>query len=193
MRVVAGSSRGLRIEAPPGSSTRPTSDRVRESMFNALASIDAIDGTRVLDLFAGSGALAIEALSRGADTATLVESDRAARTTIEANLTRARVADRASLVAGDARAFLARAPVPFDLVLLDPPYRFDGWPGLLDALLPRLADDAVVVIEADQSVTVPPPLAVVREKSYGSTVVTFARMPSSPHFSNPALPAGDHE
>ena len=106
MRVVAGEARGRRLVAPEGTDTRPTLDRVREAVFNALASQDAIDGARVLDLFAGSGALGIEALSRGAAHATFVDTDRAARRVIDQNLAATGLADRAEVLGTDASTHL---------------------------------------------------------------------------------------
>ena len=134
MRVVAGTAGGLRLVAPAGQSTRPTTDRVREATFNALGSLGALDGARVLDLFAGSGAMGIEALSRGARHATFVERDRAAIDAIRANLATTRLAEAAAVVPADATAFLASGPQPFDLALLDPPYGYDGWADLLAPL-----------------------------------------------------------
>src|SRR5689334_4958151 len=132
MRVIAGSARGRRLQAPSGDGTRPTSDRVREATFNALGSLDALVGATVLDLFAGSGALGIEALSRGAARATFVERDRTARTVLEANLAACGFADRAEVVASDADRLLATAGERrWDLALLDPPYAYEGWPELL--------------------------------------------------------------
>ena len=188
VRVVAGTARGRRLAVPAGQATRPTSDRVREAVFNALASLDAIDGADVLDPFAGSGALAIEALSRGAARATLIESDRSARAIIEANLASCGLAEQASVVAGDALAHLARTADQYDLVLLDPPYRYAGWADLQRAVLAQLAPDGVIVIESDQPVEVVPPLSVVREKRYGGTVVLFTRKSSGT-----AVHAGAHE
>src|SRR3954453_13290953 len=107
MRVVAGTARGRRLVAPPGRDTRPTSDRVRESVFNVLHSLGAIDGASVVDLFAGSGALGIEALSRGAAHCTFVEPAPAAVTAIRTNLTTAGVAERATIETRTAEAYLA--------------------------------------------------------------------------------------
>lgn len=177
MRVVAGSARGRRLAAPAGDDVRPTSDRVREAVFNALGSLGVVEGARVLDLFAGSGALAIEALSRGAATAVLVEKDRAAAAVIQQNLTSADVEAPARLVRTDAEVFLAGAPGPFDLVLLDPPYRFDGWKGLLTAVEAVVAPDAVAVIESDRDVEVPSGWRVERRKRYGSTFVAIVSPP----------------
>src|SRR5262245_1880441 len=132
MRVVAGQARGRRLTSPKGSDTRPTSDRVREATFNALRSIDAIDGARVADLFAGSGALGIEALSRGAASCVFVERDPAAIAVIEDNIARTEVAG-ATVVRADVMRWITGRTPPLDLVLADPPYAFDDWPALLDA------------------------------------------------------------
>jgi 16S rRNA (guanine966-N2)-methyltransferase len=170
VRVVAGEARGRRLVAPAGRDTRPTSDRVREAVFNALGSLDAVDGAAVVDLFAGSGALGIEALSRGAAHVVFVEPDRTARRAIETNLAATGLGARAEVVPGTAQAWLAgEAARRIDLALLDPPYAFDGWPELLDALPAALA-----VIESDRPVAPPAPWVVVRERRYGSTFVVFA-------------------
>ncbi|MBI2709047.1 MAG: 16S rRNA (guanine(966)-N(2))-methyltransferase RsmD [Actinobacteria bacterium] len=180
MRVVSGEVGGRRLVAPPGRATRPTSDRAREAVFAALGSLGAVQGARVLDLFAGSGALGIEALSRGADHATFVDDDRTARATVERNLAACGLAARAEVVASDARRFLDQRDGPWGLVLVDPPYAFDDWDGLLRAVAARMAPDGVVVAESDRDVTVPAPLGLARARRYGSTVVTFARLPGDP-------------
>ncbi len=125
MRVIAGRWGGRRLQAPPGDATRPTSDRVREALFSVLG--DRVDGARVLDLFAGSGALGIEALSRGAASATFVDSAPAAIRSLTANLS-ALGAD-AEVRRADVRRFLGAASATgrhYDLVFLDPPYRLAG-------------------------------------------------------------------
>lgn len=176
MRVVAGSARGLRLDAPPGRGTRPTSDRMREALFNSLGSLDLVAGASVVDLFAGSGALGIEALSRGAASATFVESDRTAVAVIEANLRRCRLADRADVVASPVERFLASSRTPFDLALADPPYSYDGWPTLFD-----LVSATTVVVESDHDVVVPELFDVVRRLAHGSTVVQIvSRRPAAP-------------
>lgn len=173
MRVVAGSARGRRISAPPGTDTRPTTDRVREAVFNALGSMGAVEGARALDPFAGSGALGIEALSRGAAACTFVERDAGARRVVEGNLRTTGLAARAVVVAGDALAHLVRAEDVYDLVLLDPPHDAPVWPDLLAAVGRRLAPDGVVVVESDRAVVAGDDgaWAVTREKRYGGTVV----------------------
>lgn len=166
MRVVAGELRGRRIEAPPGNDTRPTTDKVREAVFNALGSLDLIRDAVVVDLYAGSGALGIEALSRGADRVTFVERDRAALRTLRANIDHLGVGDRTSVLAGDARAM---APgLPADVVLADPPYGFDAWPELLEAVR---AD--FVVAESGRELPAIDGWTPVRSRRYGRTWVTF--------------------
>jgi 16S rRNA (guanine966-N2)-methyltransferase len=165
MRVVAGRARGRTLIAPKGRDTRPTSDRVREAIFNMLASLDAIEGATVVDLFAGSGAMGIEALSRGASHATFVERDAAAITVIEANLVATGLSDQAAVVRGDATSYTAAA----DIAFIDPPYAFDAWPSLLDALDVRIA-----VVESDREIDVGAKWQVNKVRAYGSTVVSLA-------------------
>lgn len=170
---MAGDARGRRLDVPPGTATRPTSDRVREAVFNALDSLGAVAGARVVDAFAGSGALGIEALSRGADHVTFVEADATARAVVTANLAGTGLGERATVVGGDgARA--AATGGPWDLVLLDPPYAFDDWDDLLAQTVAGLGPEGVVVVESDREVPLPPSLRSTRVKHYGSTVVTFA-------------------
>jgi 16S rRNA (guanine966-N2)-methyltransferase len=158
------------LAAPPGDRTRPTSDRVREAIFNALWSRGALDDeTTVLDLFAGSGALGIEALSRGAAHATFVDDNAAARRTVTENLRAFGLTDRATVVADRAERFLAAADGPYDLAFCDPPYAFDGWADLLGRL-----PAALVVIEAASTIAVPPGWQIVRATQYGTTWVGFA-------------------
>lgn len=175
MRVVAGTARGRRLDAPEGRDTRPTTDRVREAVFNALGSLDALADATVVDLFAGSGALGIEALSRGATHATFVERDRRARAVVAANLERCGLAGRATVVEADAERYLAGGVGPFDVALLDPPYAFDAWEALLATLPADLA-----VIESDREVVPGPGWEVVRSKRYGTTLVTIARRVAGP-------------
>ena len=174
MRVVAGTAKGRLLVAPPGQTTRPTPAKVRQAAFNSLESLDAVVDARIVDLFAGTGALAIEALSRGAASAVLCEPDRQARLCIERNLTTTGMSDRARVVPTPAEAWLATAPDrSIDLAVADPPYRYDRWAELLGAIAPVLADNALVVIESDREVEVGTSWDVLRTKSYGTTVVTI--------------------
>ena len=177
MRVVGGTARGRRLVTPPGDRTRPTTDRVREAVFNALWSRDVLDGATVVDLFAGSGALGIEAVSRGAERATFVDRDAAARRAIATNLAACGLADRAEVVAAPVERFLAGAARPageepaFDLAFCDPPYAFDGWDGVLAARPAK-----VLVAESGEPVGVPPGWELVRESRYGAAWVGFAAL-----------------
>jgi 16S rRNA (guanine966-N2)-methyltransferase len=166
MRVVAGEARGRRLIAPPGRDTRPTSDRVREAVFSMLASLDAIDGATVVDLFAGSGALGIEALSRRARHVTFIEHDAGALKAIERNLESTGLGARATVVRADASAFDDRV----DLAFVDPPYAFDGWTDLLDRL-----DADLAVLESNRELEVGAKWLVNKVRRYGSTVVTLAQ------------------
>jgi 16S rRNA (guanine966-N2)-methyltransferase len=175
MRVIAGTLGGRRIAAPPGTDTRPTSDRVREALFSALG---PIDGARVLDLFAGSGALGIEALSRGAAHAVLVENDPRAAAVIQRNLeTLAIDAARATLRRRDALRVLRdarEAGEPYDLVFLDPPYRLATGlgPELAASLVPVLAPGARVIGESDRRTPLElPGLSTTFERRYGDTLL----------------------
>lgn len=173
LRVVAGDLRGRRFDAPPGTGTRPTSDRVRQATFNALESMGAVHGAVAIDAFAGSGALGIEALSRGAASVTFVDTDPAALEVVRSNVRVLGLGPRAEVVARTA-AVAIEGGGPWDLVLLDPPYAHDGWVGLLEAVERRLAPEGVVVIESDREVDLPGGLVGVRTRTYGGTVVRFA-------------------
>lgn len=177
MRVVAGSLRGRSIVAPEGRDTRPTTDRVREAMFNALTSSGAIEGAQVLDLYAGSGALGIEALSRGAAHCTFVEKDRAALAAIRRNIEALGIDDRVTVVAGDVLARLGHLG-PVDLVLADPPYGFADWSGLLAGLGQVVTSDGLIVAESGAALGGHPGWETIREKRYGRTWVTFLRRTS---------------
>ncbi len=169
MRVVAGEAKGRRLEAPDGADTRPTSDRVREAIFNSLASMDALDDAKVLDLFAGSGALGIEALSRYGAHCTFVERARPALDAIRSNLEVTGLSDRADVVVADAMTFVSQGKAAdFDLVLADPPYDFSQWNELLQGVTAPL-----VVAESNRTITPPEGWEVLREKRYGKTWVTF--------------------
>jgi 16S rRNA (guanine966-N2)-methyltransferase len=172
MRIIAGTHRGHTIHAPPGLGTRPTSDRVRESIFNIVG---PLDGAEVLDLYAGSGAMGLEALSRGAAHATFVERDGDAVRTIERNLDKLRL--KATVVRQDAVTALAREAGTgrkYDLVLLDPPYDMyaDLQPQLARYLPAVLAGDGLLVVETDARVEPELPLTLRTSRKYGSVRVT---------------------
>ncbi|GAB3876537.1 16S rRNA (guanine(966)-N(2))-methyltransferase RsmD [Terrabacter terrigena] len=187
-RIIGGAAGGRRLQTPPGSATRPTSDRVREALFSRLEHRGLLDDTNVLDLYAGSGALGLEAASRGARLVLLVESHKAAAKVIRANI---------GVVGHDAvrllpetveRALAAGPPgdVRMDLVLLDPPYDVteEALAAVLQALVERhwLAPDAFVVVERSSrspQPSWPDGLELSGEKRYGETAVWFAEPPPS--------------
>ncbi len=173
VRVVAGTAGGRHLAGPPGRGTRPTGDRVREATFNALDSLGAVEGAAVLDLFAGSGALGIEALSRGAARATFVDHDPRVLAVVRANLAATGLARLATVIRSDALRFLTdERSGSFDLALLDPPYRFDdrAWRDLLAHV-----DAPLVVAESDRAVDPGPGWRLLRSRRYGATVVVLAR------------------
>jgi 16S rRNA (guanine966-N2)-methyltransferase len=171
VRIIAGSRKGHRIAAPKGLATRPTSDRVREAAFNLIG---PVDGATVLDLFAGSGALGLEALSRGAARAVFVESDRAACRVIDANLDKLRLTG-ARVLCQDVVRFLATEQARYDLILVDPPYdQVDALQPRLAAALPRLlAEDGLVVYETSSRHEPELPLALRTSRRYGSVRLTL--------------------
>ena len=182
MRIVAGSHGGRRLVAPPGNTTRPTSDRVREALFSMLGSLD---GHEVLDLFAGSGALGLESLSRGARRAVLVERDRRALVALRTNVAALGFGDgRAVVRAGDAGRVARDAAAgaeAYDLVFLDPPYRLAAGFGathgaLLDALL---APGARVVSESDRRTPMELAVPLTQERRYGDTLIRIHTLPAA--------------
>jgi 16S rRNA (guanine966-N2)-methyltransferase len=180
MRVIAGSARGRAMIAPPGHKVRPTADRVRQAVFNALTSRGFVDDVCVVDLFAGTGALGIEALSRGASHATFVEQDKTAVDHIRANLDFLDFASKATIVRMEVLRWLPSLPTDTDVVLADPPYTFTEWAALLTGLLPVLrATDGIVVAETQRSLDPVDGWEVEREHRYGGTVITMLR-PSTP-------------
>ena len=175
-RIIAGSERGRRLQVPDGDVTRPTSERAREGLFSSLQSLLELDGARVLDLYAGSGALGLEALSRGAASATMVEAHPAAARACEANAGAVGLPG-AHVVHMPVELYLARGAEPrYDLALLDPPYELDVAP-VLAALVPWLADDAVVAVERRRrglELAWPGGLTGVRERTYGEAMLWYA-------------------
>jgi 16S rRNA (guanine966-N2)-methyltransferase len=152
---------------------------VREAVFNALDSLGAVDGARALDAFAGSGALGLEALSRGARHVTFAEVAPASLAVVRSNVAALGFDASAEVLAVRGERALAERG-PFDLVLLDPPYAFEGWSALLDAGAGALSPDGLLVVESDHEVAMPEALRGVRSKAYGGTVVQFAAPAGAP-------------
>lgn len=174
MRIVAGQYRGRRIEVPEGDNTRPTSDRVREATFNALYSLNLIQDTPYIDLFAGSGALGLEALSRGAQHVTFIENNAKAIQTLKANIDTLKTSDNTMVIEGDAISWLRAQKFDTETVVLaDPPYDFDGWSEILNILATR---QCVLVTETPSTTEITvddTQWNTLRKKRYGSTSVTI--------------------
>ncbi|MAQ18715.1 MAG: 16S rRNA (guanine(966)-N(2))-methyltransferase RsmD [Sandaracinus sp.] len=176
MRIVGGALKGRRFPAPKGRDTRPTSDRVREALASALEARGAIARARVLDGFAGTGALGFEALSRGAESAVLVDTDPKVRRGLEASAAALELSARVTVRRDDMFGAKIDGVLdlgPFHLVFLDPPYaRVPDLGPLLAALVPALAEDALVVVERDRRDALPEhPLRAVTSYRYGDTAV----------------------
>jgi len=174
VRIIAGSRKGHTIHAPKGSTTRPTGDRVREAAFNLIG---PVDGATVLDLYAGSGGMGLEALSRGAARAVFVESDREACRAIGRNLEKLRLTGAVIVQDDAARALAAEASAGrlYDLVLVDPPYEaYADLQTMLARYLPKLlAEDGLLVVETDSRTEPDLPLTLRTSRRYGSARLTL--------------------
>lgn len=189
MRIIAGQHKGRSLSAPKGMTTRPTSDRTRESLFNILAHAPwapPLEGARVIDLFAGSGALGLEALSRGAAHATFVEADARAAGVLRGNVKELGAGPRATVAKERVRTFLTREAT-FDVILADPPYDIprEELAAVLELVASRLAPDGLVMLEWSAragDAPWPPGLSAVTSKAYGETAI---------HYAEPALARDD--
>lgn len=179
-RIISGSLRGVRLQAPAGTDTRPTSDRAKEALFSIIG--PAIEGAHVLDLFAGSGQIALEALSRGAEYAVLCETDREALKALFANVEKTGTSEQLRVFTYDARRLvksLAEANQSFYFIYLDPPWQ--NLPDLLKAiesnLSTLLSEDGVIVLESERKQDIPsrigPDLTLSRSCTYGASVLSF--------------------
>jgi len=181
VRVISGTAKGRSLRAVPGTNTRPTTDKVKEAIFSMIGPYFA--GGTVLDLYAGTGGLAIEALSRGMDKAVLIDQNRKAVETIRDNIERAGFADLAEIYrndAGKALSVMAKRGLRFDLVFLDPPYRMTNMDLVMLQLQERqmLTDGAIIVVEHDAKITYEPQIGALtrsRYSEYGDTAVSIYR------------------
>lgn len=179
MRIISGSAKGRRLKSVPGTGTRPTADKVKEAVFSMIGPY--FDGGTVLDLFAGTGALGIEALSRGMEKGVFIDRDPASVRTVRENLASAALSDKAEVYRSDAQKavkLLARRQLSFDLVFLDPPYRMRDMDAMMERLREAglLATQAIVVVEHEAAHAYPDfvaGLAAVRRSVYGDTAVTI--------------------
>lgn len=176
MRVISGTARGLRLVSPPGLDTRPTLDRVKEALFSMLA--PRLRGAAVLDLFAGSGALGIEALSRGSESAVFVDSSKDAEAAVKKNLENSRLGGKARFVTGDALKFLGSCKDSFDVIFMDPPYGGGLYEKVLSLIGERglLSPTGVISVEWDEGIGEPVfPDCFVRDRDrrYGRVHITL--------------------
>lgn len=172
MRIIAGTLKGRRLEAPDWPGLRPTSDRLRETLFNVLA--PRIEGARFVDAYAGTGAVGLEALSRGAAHVTFVEHDRRAQQLIQTNLDRCGVKDRYAII----RAGFTRLDEPFDVLFLDPPYGGAELAQALDSAAPLVTGEALLIVEHGRRDAAPGAVAGLqrtRELVQGDSVLSFYR------------------
>ncbi|NLY43902.1 MAG: 16S rRNA (guanine(966)-N(2))-methyltransferase RsmD [Clostridiaceae bacterium] len=181
MRVISGSARGHKLKSPRGMATRPTSDRIKESLFNIIAA--HVPGSYVLDLFAGTGALGIESLSRGAKFADFVEKNSSTARIISENLVHTKLSDRAKVHVCDWKDYINRrynSTCKYDIIFMDPPYGKDFIVPVLKEIASKnmLNDDGMIIVERDNTDIIPDvieDLDVMREQKYGRTVLTFIK------------------
>ncbi len=173
MRVISGQARGLKLAAPEGLDTRPTSDRVKESMFNIISPY--LPAENILDLFSGSGALGIEALSRASKHGVFVEADRSALKILNQNLERSRQIQKAEVFSGDAFTYLSRTNEKFDIIFLDPPYNRGILTRAVEEIAKKsiLATGGILVCESEIGGEVPPSedFEILKSAKYGKTMV----------------------
>lgn len=176
MRIIAGRAKGIRLFSPKGLEIRPTLDRVRESLFNILS--PRIEGSRFLDLFAGTGANGIEALSRGSSEAYFIDEDRQALDIVRQNLQATRLQEKAICVKGRLPEDLRMIQGAFDIIFADPPYAFAEYALLLETLLARqlVATDGILIVEHERRCILPENLGLLqrsRQQRYGDTILSF--------------------
>ena len=179
MRIIAGSARGRVFDAPKGMETRPTLDRVRENVFNILQM--KVRGAQVLDLFSGSGAMAFEAISRGAERAVMVDCDRQAHLVQRQNAQKLQMAERCMILLSDwkqAVSQLAARNASFDVVILDPPYAMHDMNPVMEALRPLLKENAVILLEHEARIfpATPDGFELYDSRKYGVAGVSFFRL-----------------
>ena len=179
MRIIAGEARGRTFDAPPGKHTRPTLDRIRENMFNMIQA--EIPGSRVLDLFAGSGALSYEALSRGAAYAVLADSDRNANSVQKKNIEKLRYNDRTTVLFCDwkkAVEYLHRGNEKFDIVFLDPPYSMADLREVFSSLIDIIRRETIVLLEHEtgRKILIPSEYTEIKQRSWGFCSLSIYRL-----------------
>lgn len=191
MRIISGIYKSRTLQAPKGDQTRPTSDRARETLFNMLVNMIEIEGTRVLDLFAGSGAFALEAISRGASSAVCLEKAPQAVSTINLNAMNLGIGTELQIIRSDVYKWLPEAVGSFDVIFADPPYDDPDLPELLPTLIfdsRLLTPDSIVIIEhrSGSTLQLPESAELIRERAAGEANFTFLRLRASSNASENA-------
>lgn len=171
MRIVSGIAKGRKLLTPSSQDVRPSKDRVREAIFNSLTSFELIEDRHFIDLFAGSGALGLEALSRGARKVTFVDNQKACIDVIQTNVAALGLEKNTEIILSDYVHQLGQIQAD-NVVLLDPPYKFENWEGLLNSI-----EAEVVVIESDRNVSIMEHWNIIKTKRYGTSMVTIAVKP----------------
>ncbi len=171
MRIIAGTARGRRIEAPEGMDTRPTLDKVREAVFGKLQFV--IPESNVLDMFAGSGAMGLEALSRGAATCTFIDISKKAVVTVKKNADFLGFSDRAVIYKGDSVKILEGVDEIYDFIFIDPPYKEGLYESAFEAAVKHMSDSSVIVCEHDREIQFPPSLDIIDVKRYSGIFITY--------------------
>ena len=167
VRIIAGTLRGLTLDTPAGLDTRPTADRVKEALFSSLTPY--LRGSKVLDAFSGCGALALEALSRGADFAVMCENNKSAYSVCRKNIEKARLSERTNLLLTDALSYIKNTTEKFDIIFLDPPYAKGLYENFLISAADKLTPGGLIIAEYEEAHTpvVPASLTVIKQKKYG--------------------------
>lgn len=167
MRIIAGNLRGLNLETPDGLDTRPTADRVKEALFSSITPL--LSGAKVLDAFSGSGALALEAISRGADFAVMCENNKVSFSVCKKNIEKARLKDKTRLLLTDALSYIKTTEEKFDIIFLDPPYAKGLYEEFLIHATEKLNRGGIIIAEYEEahSPVIPPSLTAIKQKKYG--------------------------
>lgn len=177
LKLTGGEFRGRNIECPPGKDIRPTSSKTRQGIFNTLFSMGfRTDGAKVLELFAGTGLMSFEAISRGASSAVLVDTAKSSLDVISRNVEHLKISDRVRLVKNDAILFVEHSDLScFDLVYLDPPYKYMGYGELLSIMMSKVSAHTIVIAESDRDIVneIKTPCDVVKVKNWGKSRAFF--------------------
>lgn len=175
MRIIAGKAKGKSIEAPKGTQVRPTTDRAREAIFNTLFSLGGVESLAVVDLFAGSGALGLEALSRGASQAVFVENSPVVLKVLRSNIAKLGFQNRSEVIARDVMSERRFHNTRFDVAFCDPPYNFSQWQELLSGINSR-----ILVAESDRKIELNSQWKCLKIRRYATTVITIAESSARP-------------